>query len=213
MTTGPLVSIILPTYNRARLLPRAVGSVLKQTWTNWELVILDDGSVDETPLLLERMARDDKRVRVFRHANIGPGETRNRGLKNSCGEYVAFLDSDDEYLPRHIELRARFLLEHPDVDFLHGGVALSGPFSRLAVPDALNPSRTISVTECAVGGTFFARRPALEQSSGWTSGYAEDFRLLEELSLRIRVVKVDFPTYVYHRESDDSRCSNFRPEN
>lgn len=99
-TATPLVSVIIPTYNRARLLPGAISSVMGQTYSRIELIIVDDGSTDETPEVLERYG---DQIRVLRQTNAGPAIARNRGIALATGGIIAFLDSDDEWLPTKIE--------------------------------------------------------------------------------------------------------------
>jgi glycosyltransferase involved in cell wall biosynthesis len=202
----PLISVILPTWNRASLLPRALASVAAQTWTEWELLAVDDGSTDDTPLLLARAAAADPRIRPLSHAHVGPAVCRNAGLAAARGDLVTFLDSDDEYLPAHLALRASYMAAHPDADMLSGGFIVIGTGAQLLVPDAEDPARRIDVRRCAVGGTFVARRGIIEAAGGWRPGYAEDADLLARVRARSRVHTVDFPTYVYHRDGTDSRC-------
>ncbi len=92
----PLVSVIIPTYNRAAVLKRAIRSVLDQTFRDFELIVVDDGSTDSTPELL---ARFDGKLRPIFQENRGAAAARNTGIRHSTGELVAFLDSDDEWLP------------------------------------------------------------------------------------------------------------------
>jgi glycosyltransferase involved in cell wall biosynthesis len=108
----PRVSIVLPTYNRADTLGRAIESVRAQTWQDWELVIVDDGSTDATRDVLAGVS--DSRVRVLSQANQGVAAARNRGLREARGGLVAFLDSDDEHTPHHLELAVSFFDAHPD---------------------------------------------------------------------------------------------------
>jgi glycosyltransferase involved in cell wall biosynthesis len=89
-------SVIIPTYNRAALLREAVESVFAQTFTDYEVIVVDDGSVDTTSAVV---ASYGDRVRVYRQGNSGPGAARNLGIQNAVGEYVAFLDSDDLWFP------------------------------------------------------------------------------------------------------------------
>lgn len=92
----PAVSVVLPTHNRASFLKRAMDSVIAQTWESWELLVVDDGSEDETRGLVSRV--DDSRVRYFRHgSNRGAAAARNTGIRAAKGRYLAFLDSDDEW--------------------------------------------------------------------------------------------------------------------
>jgi glycosyltransferase involved in cell wall biosynthesis len=96
-----LISVILNTYNRAALLPRAVESVLAQSHGDFELVVTDDGSTDRTPDVVE--AFDDRRLRYVRQDNAGLSSARNVGVANSTGRYVTFLDDDDEVMPGWLE--------------------------------------------------------------------------------------------------------------
>jgi len=98
------VSVIIPTYNRADLLPRAINSVLNQIFQNFELIIVDDGSTDNTRQVVEEFQKKDKRIKYIWQENSGaPAKPRNTGIKNSQGEYIAFLDHDDEWLPQKLE--------------------------------------------------------------------------------------------------------------
>jgi glycosyltransferase involved in cell wall biosynthesis len=100
----PLVSIVLPTYDRAKFLPQALESIRSQTWTDWELVIVDDGSHDETPAVVRQLtAGADHPVRYVWQENGGPAAACNAGLDLARGKYVAFLDSDDYWLPHHLK--------------------------------------------------------------------------------------------------------------
>jgi len=103
MDRKPLVSVIIPTYNRADLLPRAIRSALTQTFKDFELIIVDDGSTDNTEALVKGFIKEDDRIRYIYQKNQGESEARNTGLLNARGRYIAFLDSDDEWLPSKIE--------------------------------------------------------------------------------------------------------------
>ena len=107
-----LVSVIIPLYNKARYIKRAVQSVLNQTFENFELIIVDDGSTDES-LEIVRGITDD-RLRVIQQANAGPGAARNRGMDESSGEFLAFLDADDEWTPHFLERTVLVLKEQPE---------------------------------------------------------------------------------------------------
>lgn len=102
--SGDLVSVIMPVYNAAAWLPRAVDSVLKQSHHNLELVAVDDGSSDDSLAMLESFARDDARVRVHREpVNGGVANARNAGVAAAQGDYIAFLDADDWWHPAKLE--------------------------------------------------------------------------------------------------------------
>ena len=105
---GPIVSVIIPTYNRAHLINRAVQSVLNQTYQNFELIIVDDGSTDNTKEVLRELS--DKRIKsVYLEENSRTSAVpRNKGIGVSRGDYIAFLDSDDEWLPKKIAKQLGF---------------------------------------------------------------------------------------------------------
>jgi glycosyltransferase involved in cell wall biosynthesis len=111
----PLVSIVMPAYNRADTIQRAINSVQAQTYQDWELIVVDDGSTDGTATLIEGL---DPRMKVIQQENLGFVRARNTGLQASTGEYIAFLDSDDEWLPYHLELSMAFFETFPDEQFV-----------------------------------------------------------------------------------------------
>lgn len=97
------VSIIMPVYNSEKYISMAVESVINQTMTEWELLLVNDGSSDKSLEICKEYAKKDARIRVFTHENHGISYTRNIGLKEAKGEYVAFIDNDDEYMPTLLE--------------------------------------------------------------------------------------------------------------
>lgn len=107
----PLVSIIMPTYNREKLLPVAIKSIFNQTYTNWELIVVDDRSTDNTRELISRYSSQDRRVRYLQNERSkGPSGARNFGIDHAKGKYIAFLDSDDEWLEHHLSSSLDVLL-------------------------------------------------------------------------------------------------------
>jgi glycosyltransferase involved in cell wall biosynthesis len=114
MTDG-LVSVVIPSYNRAYCLPRAVDSVLSQTHPQVEVLIIDDGSSDDTGAVVSARYGGDARVRYHRQDNTGISGARNAGLERANGAYVALLDSDDEWLPWKLELQIACMRAHPEV--------------------------------------------------------------------------------------------------
>ena len=98
----PAVSIILPAYNAQAYLSDAVESVLRQSFADWELLLVDDGSADETPALCDAFAAREERIRVIHKANAGVSAARNDALDAARGEWIAFLDADDSYLPDYL---------------------------------------------------------------------------------------------------------------
>jgi glycosyltransferase involved in cell wall biosynthesis len=118
---APAVSIILPTYNRARFLPQAFASIRAQTWTDWELIVVDDGSTDNTRELVSELASGIRQpVKYLHQKNQGAYGARNTGLDHARGKYIAFFDSDDEWLPHHLADCVSGLEGNPEVDWVYG---------------------------------------------------------------------------------------------
>jgi glycosyltransferase involved in cell wall biosynthesis len=116
-----MVSIILPTYNRARFLPQAFDSIKSQTFTRWELIVVDDGSTDNTSQLVQELSRGwPQPVRYVYQENQGAYGARNTGLDLAAGQHIAFFDSDDIWLPHHLNECVLALEGNPDVDWVYG---------------------------------------------------------------------------------------------
>src|SRR5689334_2783621 len=118
---APLVSVVIPTYNRLAFLREAVDSVLAQTFRDWELIIADDGSTDGTPEAMARLA--DPRVRVISLEHSGnPGRVRNAAIALARGRYVAFLDSDDWWEREKLSLQVEALRTRPSCLWSYTGI-------------------------------------------------------------------------------------------
>ena len=115
-----LVSIILPVYNAEKFLNKCVQSILNQTYKNFELLIINDGSKDNSLQICQELAKTDNRIRVFDKQNGGCSTARNMGIENASGEYFTFIDPDDYMLPAHIEclVKAASKADMGIVDFL-----------------------------------------------------------------------------------------------
>lgn len=100
----PEISVIVPVYNVEKYLKRCVDSILNQTFTDFELILVDDGSTDNSPEMCDECAELDKRVKIIHQSNCGQASARNRALDICCGEYVAFVDSDDYVSPKMLEV-------------------------------------------------------------------------------------------------------------
>ena len=120
-TDQPLVSVVIPAYNRAQKLEAAVKSIQAQTYANWEAIIADDGSKDDTQEVVQRLMAADKRIRYIRHeTNRGAQAARNSGIKAAQGEWIAFLDSDDTWLTESLQRRLNVALRQ-GVSVVHSG--------------------------------------------------------------------------------------------
>lgn len=115
---GPKIDIIIPTFNRESVLERAINSVLRQDYQNFELYVIDDGSTDESKSTVMRYTNLPN-FHYFLQSNQGVSAARNYGVKLSSSEWIAFLDSDDEWLPKKLSTQVKFLQENPQYEFIH----------------------------------------------------------------------------------------------
>jgi len=117
---NPRVSIITPTYNGEKFIERAIKSVLRQTFKDWEMIIVDDGSRDNTVEIVKKYTKIDPRIKLIelKENTGGPAIPRTIACKKAKGEYIAFLDQDDLYYPEYLELKIKYLDENPEIDVL-----------------------------------------------------------------------------------------------
>lgn len=111
---SPYFSIIVPVYNSSQYLDRCIDSILSQTYNDFELILVDDGSTDESGNICDVYAQKDKRIRVFHKTNGGVSSARNKGIKEANGEYAIFVDSDDYILPEKLEKTIYYCKNYPD---------------------------------------------------------------------------------------------------
>ena len=205
----PQVSIIIPVHNRASFLERAVQSVLGQTFTDFEGILVDDGSSDETPSVIRTLVKRDSRLFGLKHEiNRGAQAARNTGVRVSKGDYVAFLDSDDEWLPQKLE-KQMVLFSRPsgNIAVVYAGFRMVFSDNR---PEIVHfPQDRGNVYKAALSrwvadmDTLVIRKDALERA-GFLD---ESIRAFQEWDLCIRVARhgafdyVAEPLAVYHIHS------------
>jgi glycosyltransferase involved in cell wall biosynthesis len=206
--TTPAVSIILPVYNRAGTLQRAVRSVHEQEWTDWELVVVDDGSMDGSGDVAARLANADPRLVVLRRAHAGLHRSRNAGIAASRAPIVTFLDSDDWYGGEHLAPNVTYLDTHPEVGMVYGWTTILGD---TMVRDARDPRRHIHIDECTQPGTVFVRRHVLAAIGGYPADdYAGDYLLTERVrAAGFTIHRRPGRTYVYDRTGTNSITKDF----
>lgn len=203
------MSVVLPTFNRASSLPRAISSVLAQTYADLELIVVDDGSTDETAAVAARI--DDRRFSYLRLTERGgAAKARNAGIRAAAGELIAFQDSDDEWLPRKLELQVALMLSSgPDVGWVGGSHLVAGEGTQREV----RPERVIRGVdhtldllhgEAFVTPTWLVRREALYEAGlfGEDMPNLEDWDLIFRLDDVCRFRAVEEPILVRHGSAD-----------
>ncbi|MBL8006942.1 MAG: glycosyltransferase family 2 protein [Ignavibacteria bacterium] len=200
------VSVILTLFNSRNFLNRSVNSVLNQTYRDFELIIVDDGSTDETETELFPLLKANPDIKYIRHSNRKHPLSLNTGIINSSGKYITFLDSDDEYLPEHLFLRVDFMEEFPETDLIYSPALLIGDEKDFYVPDAADIKKLIHLNECIIGGTFFGKRKIFAELQGFRNVYSHDSDFIRRASAKGNYIisKFDELTYKYYRNNPES---------
>ncbi len=176
MTTMPLVSVIIPVFNGERYVADAVASVLAQRHHALEVIVVDDGSTDASAEVVQRVA--DTRCRLVQQPSNGAASARNRGVAESTGTLLAFLDADDVWTPDKLERQVRALAAEPEIDMVFGHYVT---FGRDCDPDDARPGYSL--------GTMLVRRESFLRvgplSTAWRVGeFIDWYARAEEAGLR-----------------------------
>lgn len=203
----PTFTVIIATYNRASFLNRALDALIAQTETDWEAIIIDDGSTDETESILQPYLANYANFQYIKIENSGEAYAKNLGISLGRGKYITFLDSDDAYETTHLAYRKSILINNPDIQLLHGGVKVIGdPY----VPDLHHPGQFIHLSQCVVGASFFIRRDVLCVLEGLKDmPLGNDTELYERAkAAKLHIFKTEYPSYIYYRNHNDSITHN-----
>lgn len=224
----PEFSIIIPTFNRAYILWKAIASVQNQWFTDWELLIIDDGSTDDTKRLLAEF-QDDARIKYFHQENQGPAVARNLGLTLATGDVITYLDSDDELFPQFLSIVSKQLSIHPTRNY---GICnhnrsqelLDENFKTIVLKiDSTPQNPDISLqqfynweTKSTSTGLFHRRAP-FEEKIAWKSGiFIEDLEFIMQLAILDEPGFLHIPQVLFNyrqKYGGDGLCSNASYDN
>lgn len=198
-----LISVIITVFNRKDKILRAINSVLNQSFKYFEIIIVDDGSTDGVEKILFPILKKYDFIKYLRHSNRNTSFSLNSGIRIAEGDYITFLDSDDEYEKDHLDLRILYFHRNPDIDIIHTTCKFIGSKKDMYVPDARNPKKLIHLDKCIIGATFFGKKEAFG-FKGFKNCYGYDYEFYNRIKKKIKIKKLDLPTYIYHRDSKDS---------
>ncbi len=213
----PRVSVVMAVFNGERFIAEAIASVQAQTLDAFELIVVDDGSTDATPGIVEALAAEDERIRLHSQANTGYPEALNVGWRLASGEYVAILDADDLAEPGRLERQLDYLDGHPEVGVVGGSLLLvtgdGRPFYVATYPASAAEVREGLRTHCPMGHTAaLIRRSILEEVNGYRSAIplAEDYDLWLRVSERYPIVNLPDIVGRYRIHGDNGSYADLR---
>jgi len=182
MKTIPLITIIICTYNRYKFLKEAIHSIKNQTWKNLEIIIINDGSTDQTKAYLSMIEMNDSRFRIFSNKNQGYTCALNRALQHASGEYIAIHDDDDRALPQKIENQFAYLQKHPDVDIIGCGLIIidenGKELKRYLLPEKYEHLVEIQHLSPPLSHVWLARRSVYNKLEKYRINGIEDYDFL-----------------------------------
>lgn len=209
---NPLVSIITPSFNSALFISETIESVKKQTYSNWELLITDDRSEDDTLQIIIRYAKDDTRIKLFQlPQNSGSGPARNNSIQNATGKYIAFLDSDDIWVPHKLEIQVRFMEEN-NISFSHSSYGYLDEAGNEIRKPFLVSSRPVTYKDL-LKRTEISCLTAIYNQEAIGKMYMPDIRRKQDYSLWLSILKKGFVSVpqqeilAYYRQRKGSATS------
>lgn len=203
----PDISVVMPVYNDERFVREAVESVLAQTFKNFELIIVNDGSTDSSGKIINELAAKDPRIKIIANPlPTGRGAARNAGIAAATGEFIAFNDSDDLSLPERLEKHFEFMKNNPDCGFVASNCILADEAGAEVALDKIRPGEKDIVSAlrnhcivCHCASLF--RTSLIKGIGGYRAGFAQsqDYDMLLRLVDKTPVRILDIPVYKYRK--------------
>ena len=204
---SPMFTIVMPVYNHEEYVGEAIQSVRDQTFQDWELIVVDDGSTDRSGEIVDRHAEADGRIRAVHQANAGQGAARNNAIAVARGQWMAYIDSDDKYLPEALQRYFDYIQAHPDAKFIYGyRHRLDGDGTITELPPGKYQDRVTDVKDL-FQKTFLSqlcvcyRRELLEKAGAFDPQLwcADDYELNLRIGLHTRFEPIGLPTGLRRR--------------
>lgn len=212
-----LVSVIIPAYNAEAYIAEALDSILKQTYQNFEVIIIDDASVDRTLAIAKRYAAKDKRIRVYENeSNKGVGANRTRGIELAKGEYICWQDADDISLPERLQSQVSYLDTHAEVGVVGGFIEFfdnttTGPIRRYVETDDMLRKSIFRYNPVAQPASMF-RAECFEKVGAYDERYkvSEDLEMLFRVGVHYKFANVQQVILKYRQSSTSLTRANLR---
>lgn len=214
----PIISVVIPLYNKESEIQRAIRSVLAQTYPNFEVIVVNDGSTDNSLEQVQKIT--DPRVRIILQENQGVSSARNNGVAQAKSEWIAFLDADDEWNPEFLESIMRLRTQFPDADVLGSSYYIQNTDGTLSLPLSstlfsenwqgiiTNYLEIVNICPPFDSSSFAVSKQVFESIGGFAIGvpFGEDIDIWIRLSLRSKMAYINKPLSIYHREAENRAC-------
>ncbi len=213
----PLVSVVIPAYNASQFIAETIDSVLAQSYSQFEMLIIDDGSTDKTVEIINQYCQQDRRVQLISQTNAGVSWARNRGAELSNGELVAFLDADDRWATHKLKTQVDFMAEHPEIavcfgriEFMRSDGALTGQRSNGRLTQ-IQPEHLLYENPTITTSNWMMRRTVSQTYGGFDPdmNYSEDVDYLLRIMLcgNEKIMGID-DVLTYYRTNDQGLSSD-----
>jgi len=214
----PLVTVLMSVYNDARWLDTSIPSILGQTFTDFEFIIVDDGSIDKSLEIIKRYASKDQRIKYIKlKKNLGTARALNEGLKIARGKYVAKQDADDISMPERLEQEVRFLENHPDIAVVGSFVKIIGPDNEdlgvLCFPEEDQQIRKFMIKRCPfIHSSVLIKREALSVIGGYNPSLrrVQDYDLWFKILSRFKGANLPLLLVAYRLYPEGYKRKKFR---
>ncbi|MGK7900454.1 MAG: glycosyltransferase [Hormoscilla sp.] len=214
----PVISVIIPVYNGAKTIKETIESVLNQTFSDFELILINDGSTDSTLEIVDSI--QDSRVKVFSYVNAGLAESRNRGIARATGEYISFIDADDLWTQDKLEAQLKALLDKPDAALAYSWTDSIDESSKFLRPGAHRTVNGDVYAELLVenflanGSNPLIRSQALAEVGKFDNSLlaGEDWDMWLRLAARFHFVAVPYPQILYRQVANSLSANVIRQE-
>lgn len=217
-----MISVIMPAYNSEMYISEAIESVINQSYKNFELIIVDDGSTDRTPEIIDKYAKTDLRIKVFHRENAGVSSARNFALQNICGEYVTFIDSDDIYYTDRLKIMLEIFEQHPKCDAIFadfkefkGDISINDTvgLSKTELIDKDILKNVISDTKKHFVWNAMLKSAVAKKEKFAPIRFAEDFCYTRDCARHFKQIAVlDKVLYYYRRDNGNAMTYHFLTE-
>ena len=209
MSNTPRVTVLMSVYNSEQYLAEAIESILGQTFTNFEFLIINDGSRDGSLKILKAYEKKDPRIRLISRANKGLVASLNEGIEKAKGEYLARMDSDDVSVPTRLEKEAAYLDVHPSVGLVGSNYTVIDESGKhLTSTNVFTHPHDLKIAQVTCNqyghGSIMARLELIKELGGYdvSVGHVEDYHLWTRLSRVADIANFEEPLYLYRRNSE-----------